>query len=423
MTLLLLTLFLLIFLGMPIVFSLGISSLVYFIVYNPELLIILPQRIFSGLSNYNMLALPMFILMGTLMNESGITRQLIGFCDLLVGRLKGGLGCINIAASMLFGGISGSSVSDTASIGAIMIPEMHRKGYDMEFAAGVTVASSTVGIIIPPSIPMLLFCASAEQSVGAMFMAGLLPGLLIGVVQLALCILISYHRNYPTSNTKFSLRNFWSVFKDSFLAVLMPLFVMGSIIMGLATATEGATVGVVYALLIGFFVFRSLKRKMLPKMLTDAMCTAASIMMIIAISQMYIWILALERIPETVAAFVGALQLSPTLLLVFIMIIILITGTFLDVSPAIIILTPVFLPLAQTAGISAIQFGTLLICGMAVGQVTPPVGSCLNVASAIAKRNILVVAKGALPFIGCNILVLLLICLFPVLSLWLPSLL
>ncbi|PAB61037.1 TRAP transporter large permease [Anaeromicrobium sediminis] len=423
MILLLVGLVLCLVIGVPIAYSLGVSGLAYFLVYRPELLTVLPQRLFAGLNSYSMIALPLFILMGQLMNDSGITDKIINFSNLIFGKVKGGLGCINVFASMIFGGISGSSASDTASIGAILIPEMEKRGYDKEFAAGITVASSTMGMIIPPSVPMVLYCVTAEQSVGKLFLGGLIPGVLIGLSQLIINIVISYKRNYPKEDFVYSWDYVWSITRQSLLALIMPIFIVGTVVLGIATANESASFGVMYAIFVGLFIFRCINPRNFPKLFLHAIKTSSSIMAIIAISQLYIWILSLEGVPQALAAFVVSMNLAPALMLIAIMIIILLAGTFIDVSPAILLLTPVFLPAAMSVGISPVQFGALLISGLAVGAVTPPVGTCLNVAAAISDMEIGRIFKGAVPFLIGNVIVLLLVCLFPAITTYLPELL
>jgi len=423
MALLLGSLVVCIVIGIPIAYSLGVSALSYFLVYRPELISILPQRIFSGFNSEALIALPLFILMGQMMNGSGITRRIIDFSNLIFGKFKGGLGSINVFASMIFGGISGSSASDTASVGAILIPEMEKKGYPVEYASGITVASSTMGMIIPPSVPMILFSVLAEESVGKLFLAGAIPGIMIGLFQLVINAVLSYKRDYPREDFQYSFKFVFNTIKDSLVALIMPLFVVGTVVFGIATANESAAFGVMYALLIGVLVFKGIKWKELPGMFMSAIKTCASIMIIIAISQLYIWILALEHVPQDLAMWVVGLDLSPTMLLTTIMVIILIAGTFIDVSPAILLLTPVFLPAAVAVGISPLQFGALLIAGLAVGAVTPPVGTCLNVAAAISKLGIGRIFRGATPFLVGNVSTLVLICFVQPVTLWLPALL
>jgi len=427
MVILLISLLIFLILGIPIAYSLGLSAFSYFLLYRPELLQILPQRFLSGMNMYALIALPLFILMGLLMNKTKITARLIDFSLLFVGRFRGGLGMVNVLASMIFGGISGSSASDTASIGAVLIPEMEKRGYPKRFAAGITVASSTMGMIIPPSIPMVLYAIIAEESVGKLFLGGLIPGVMIGVFQLAITILISIKNKYPKEEVSLTPKNIAIQVKRSSLALIMPIFVVGSVVFGIATATESAAIGVAYAFIIGlvFLGIGSRKKfltKTLPECLNSAIITSAKIMIVIALSKLYIWVLALERVPQAVAGFMVSMNLPPVIMLLFIVVIILIAGTFIDVSPAILLLTPVFLPACVAVGISPIQFGAILISGLAVGAVTPPVGTCINVASAISGLGIGTIFKGTAPFLAANILTLILISLFPQLTLWVPSL-
>ena len=423
MTILLLSLVLFLAIGVPIAYSLGISGFLYFVMVHPELIPILPQRLFSGMESYSMIALPLFILMGLLMNAGGITTRLIDFSLLFVGRFRGGLGLVNVLASMIFGGISGSSVSDTASVGAVLIPEMEKKGYTTEYASGITVASSTMGMIIPPSVPVVIYALAAEESVGRLFLGSAIPGILIGLLMLVITLVISYTKKHPREDVALTRQEKAVCIRRAVLAVIMPVFVIGSVVLGIATATESAGIGVFYALVLGLAVFRSMKIREVPELVKKAILTSAQVMIIIALSKLYIWILAIERVPDALAAGVLAMNLPPFLVLLVVDVIILIAGTFIDVSPAILLLTPVFLPLVNALGVNAVQFGVILISGLAVGLVTPPVGMCLNVASAISKLEIGTIFKAALPFLAANLIVLLSITYIPDLTLWLPSVL
>jgi tripartite ATP-independent transporter DctM subunit len=410
-------------LGIPIAYSLGLSGSLYFIINRPELISILPQRVFSGMNSYLMIALPLFIFMGLLMNTGGLTARLIDFSMIFVGRLRGGLGLVNVLASMIFGGISGSSVSDTASVGAVLIPEMEKKGYTPQFASGITVASSTMGMIIPPSIPMVIYAFVAEESVGKLFLGGVIPGMMIGIFMMGITLGISVWRKYPVEEISLTHGEILRRTRRGAPALFMPVFVVGAVVIGLATATEAAGLGALYAFVIGFLLYRGLNLRVIPSLLKDAILTSANVMIIIAFSTLYIWILALERIPEAVAAFIGGLDLPVFLILLVIDLIILFMGTFIDVSPAILLLTPVFLPALNTMGISSIQFGAILITGLAVGLVTPPVGMCLNVASAITKLEIGTIFRAASPFLVANVITLVIVTLVPAASTWLPSIL
>ncbi len=375
MIILLVSLTVFLILGIPIAYALGLSGFCYFTLVHPELISILPQRFLAGMDSYAMIALPLFILMGLLMNAGGITTRLIDFSLIFVGRLRGGLGAVNVLASMVFGGISGSSVSDTASVGAVLIPEMQKKGYSPEFAAGITVASSTMGMIIPPSVPMIIYALVSEESVGKLFLGSLIPGVMIGVLMLGITVCVSYWRKYPREEVRLSTRQKLVRTRQSLLALIMPVFVVGAVVFGIATATESAGIGVLYAFIIGAFVIRDLKFKDIPPLMRDAIMTSANVMIIIALSKLYIWILALERVPQLVAVFISGLDLPVVVILFFIDIIILATGTFVDVSPAILLLTPVFLPSMAALGVSPIQFGVILISGLGRWSGDPPRGN------------------------------------------------
>ena len=422
MIILLVSLAVLLVLGVPIAYSLGLSAFMYFILEQPDLMAILPQRLFSGMNNYALISLPLFILMGLVMNSSGITARLIDLSLLIVGRFRGGLAMVNVFASMIFGGISGSSTSDTASIGSILIPEMKKRGYPAAFASGITVASSTMGMIIPPSVPMVLYAITAQESVGRLFLGGLIPGIMIGVFQLFTVLAVARKSEYPREEVSMTWDNITRQIRRSAFVVVMPVFVVGSVVFGVATATEAAGLGVLYALIIGFFIFGIRSIKDFPESLRSAIITSAKIMMIIAFSQLYVWVLALERIPDLLAAYVTNLDLGPVAMLLLINVIVLAAGTFIDVSPAILLLTPVLLPAAQAVGVSGVQFGVVLISGLAVGACTPPVGNCLNVCAAISRIGIGSIFYSAAPFLFANVLTLILISVFPQLTLWVPSL-
>jgi len=407
--------------GIPIAYALGLSSLAYFLFLNPDLIIVMPQRVFSGMNNYALISLPLFILMGQVMNSSGITARLIDMSMVLLGRLRGGLGLVNISASMIFGGISGSSTSDTASIGAVMIPEMKRRGYSARFAAGITVASSTMGMIIPPSVPIILYAVVAQESVGRLFLGGLLPGLMIGLLQLVIMFTIAYRRQYPREEKVVHSGPHLPRLAGSLVILAMPVAVVGSVVFGIATATESAAIGVAFALFIGLRMGGKSWLKNVPESLQVAVSMSARIMMIIAFSQLFVWILVLEGVPQQIATLVTGLDLGPVAVLLLISLIVLMLGTFIDVSPAILLLTPTLLPAAQAAGVSGVQFGIALISGLAIGACTPPVGNCLNVGAAISRLGIGQIFAGAAPFLLANLMTLIAICIFPALVLWIPT--
>lgn len=421
MIVLLFSLFAFLAIGVPIAFSLGLSTTLYFIIFNKDLLQVVPQMLFAGMDSYTLIALPLFILMGQLMNESKITSRLIDYCLIFIGNIRGGLGIVNVISSMLFGGISGSSVSDTASIGSILIPEMKKRGYPEEYAAGLTVASSTMGMIIPPSIPMVLYAVTAQESVGRLFLGGVFPGIMVGVFQLLITIVISNKNSFPRENKIVSFDTILKMTAKNSYILFMPFFVVGSVILGIATPTESAALGVFYALIIGLFLIKSLNLKRIVKALKSAVLTSAKIMIIIAFSKIFIWVLAFERVPDELSETISSLGLNSTSMLLLFVVIILISGTFIDVSPAILLFTPVFLPSIIQLEVSPILFGVVLVIGLAVGACTPPVGNCLNVCAIITGLSIGKIFKGAAPFLIANVVTLIIIVLFPKIVTWLPE--
>ncbi len=416
--LLLVSLLALIGIGVPVAYALGVSVLLYVTLSDTQLLLILPLRLLAGFNSYALMSLPLFILMGQVMNSAQITSRLIDFSMLLAGRFKSGLGLVNVLASMLFGGISGSSASDTASIGSVLIPEMERRGYRKEVAAGITVASSTMGMVIPPSIPMVLYAVVAQQSVGKLFLGGVFPGIIVGLFQMALVRMLAHG---GSERQRVTLATALRLTARSVPVLLMPVIVVGAVVFGIATATESAALGVLYAVLAGFALTRALTPGSFWQCLRSTALTSSKIMIVIALSQAYIWILALERVPEAIAAFVVDLGLGATGTLLLVNLIVLAAGTVIDVSPAILLLTPVFAPALEGLGVSPILFGVLLVSGLAVGACTPPVGTCLNVCAAIADLDIGKIFRGAAPFLGANAATLVVVTLFPEIALWLPE--
>jgi len=421
-TVLILAFFVLVIIGVPICFSLGASGIIYLLLQNPGFLITLPQRVWAGTNSFVLIALPLFVMAGELMNVGGITKRIIDFSLYLVRPFRGGLGEVNVVASMIFGGISGSSVADTSAIGTVLIPNMEKRGYSKGFAVGVTVASSTMGMIIPPSIPMLIYAMVSEVSVGALFLAGLIPGLLVGVTQIMMVYFLSRRRGYHPTHKKFSWGDFLKTSKDGVLAMIMPLVIVVTVAFGIATASESAGVAVFYAMILGFFVYRELKIRDIAPLLKKTVLTSSSIMLIVGFSMIFTWILAMERIPYTLGELILGLNVNKIWILLMIDLGILIVGTFIDVGPAIILISPILIHVMQGLGVSPLHFGAILICGLAVGLVTPPVGACLNACTKICGMPIVRIFRHALPFILCNVIILVLVTFVPAISLWLPGL-
>ena len=406
--------------GVPLAMSIGASCISYVLTEAPNLIQMFPQRIWSGSFSYVMVAMPLFIFMGELMNESGLTSRLIDFCLYLVRPIKGGLGEVNIVASMIFGGISGSSVADTSCLGSVLIPEMEKKGYPPEVAAGITVASSTMGMVIPPSIPMIMFSMITGASVGALFMAGLIPGVMVGAFQLVVCYVISKKKGYHPKLEKLDVKKMVSTLIYSIPAVIMPIIMVCSISFGICTASEAGAVAVAYSMILGFFVYKKLTIKGMINALYKTFLSTASILVIIGFSTIFTWLMTMQQVPQTVAAMFMSLELPRWVMLLILDLLILFLGTFIDVSPAILMLTPILLPIMRALGVSDWQFGGIFIIGLAIGLVTPPVGMCLNVCNKINGMPVMKIAKGALPYIICNIIVLILITFIPELTTAVP---
>ncbi len=409
--------------GVPLAFSIGASCIAYLSAQAPSFLMNMPQKIWGGAYSQLMIAMPLFMIAGELMNAGGITKRIIDLCMYIVRPIRGGLGEVNVVASMIFGGISGSSVADTSALGSILIPAMEEKGYPPKVAAGITVASSTMGMIIPPSIPMIIYAMVSGASVGGLFMAGAIPGILIGLSQVVIVFLISRRKGYHPAKTPFVFRSFLRTLLIGLPAMLMPLFIIFSVSFGICTATESAGLAVFYALIVGIFVYRELKWLHVVKALRKTLISSATIMIIIGFTNIFTWILTMQQVPLHVAAFFSTLQMPPWMILLLLDLLILLIGTFIDVSPAILLLAPILLPVMQNLGVSSLQFGAILITGMAIGLVTPPVGMCLNACTKINKMPVIDIFKGALPYIVCNIMVLIAVSLIPELTTWLPGVL
>ena len=409
--------------GVPLAFSIGASCISYLSAARPMFLSMMPQRIWNGVYSELMIAMPLFMLAGELMNTGGITKRIINFCMELLRPIRGGLGEVNIVASMIFGGISGSSVADTSALGSILIPAMEKEGYPPDASAGITVASSTMGMIIPPSTPMVVYAMISGASIGALFMAGAVPGILIGLTQLVLVYVISRKKGWHPEKTAFSAKRFWSAILSGIPALLMPLFIIVCVSFGICTASESAGVAVLYSMIVGFLVYRELTWKDVWNALKKTLISSSSIMIIIGFTSIFTWVLTIQKVPDMVANFFMGMNMPAWGIALMFDVLILIIGTFIDVSPAILMLTPIMLPVMQNYGFSALQFGAMMITGLAIGLVTPPVGMCLNACNKINRMPIIDIFKGALPYVTCNVLVLVAISLFPALTTWLPALL
>jgi tripartite ATP-independent transporter DctM subunit len=410
--------------GVPIYAGLGLSSVLYLLISNPDFIVMLPQRVWSGVDTYMMIALPLFILAGELMNRGGITQRIIDFSLHAVRPIKGGLGEVCVVASMVFGGISGSSVADASAIGSVMIPAMEDKGFSKRYATGLVVAASTMGMIIPPSIPMVTYSMVSGASIGDLFMAGLVPGVMIGLFQLV--ALYFYKRTNKLHLLEQAMeyrQGFWKTGREGLLALIMPLLIIGTISFGVATASESASIAVLYSLVIGFFVFKELRVKDLPEVLQKTFFTSSSVMIIIGFSMIFGWVMAMEKVPDAIATFFMTMEVSRFWVLMMLVVFILFIGTFLDVTPALLLVTPIMIPVLRHYGIDEVQFGAIMIVGTAIGLVSPPLGMCLNAGNKISGLPIWDIFSASLPFLVCDVIVLILVTYVPDVSLMVPRLL
>jgi C4-dicarboxylate transporter DctM subunit len=407
--------------GLPVAVTLGVSSLSYLLVMGiPP--VVMPQKMYAGMDVFVLLSIPGFILAGNLMNRGGITERIIRFANSLVGWIRGGLGLTNVGASMLFGGITGTAVADAASIGGVMIPGMKKAGYPADFSAAVTAASSTVGPIIPPSVPMIIVGALSGISVGKMFLAGAIPGILMGLAMMITTYLIARKKNFPKQDWQ-GFGEIGKSFAGAFWALAMTGIILYGLLSGIATPTETAIVASVYAMIIGLFVYRELPVLEIPKIVVDSAVSAVGILILVGFANVFGWILVSERIPQAIATAVLSFTDNKFLVILIINILLLIVGMFMETIAALIILFVPLLALAVAVGIDPLHFATFAVLNLMIGLTTPPLGVCLFVCAGIARLPLTPVVIAILPFLLTNILVLLLVSYVPAISTWLPSVL
>ncbi|MEW6265740.1 MAG: TRAP transporter large permease [Thermodesulfobacteriota bacterium] len=414
------TLVLLFILRMPVAFCLGLSSLVYLLLFQPVPPIIIAQKMFTSIDSFPLTAIPFFILAGGLMETGGISRRLIDFANNLVGFITGGLAHVSIVASMFFAGISGAAAADTAAVGSVLIPAMSRRGYHLSFSAALQACAGTIGVMIPPSIPLIFYGVLASASISRLFLGGAIPGVIMGLTLMGVAYLMSRKRGYPREEFQ-GWRQLAVSFRRSSLALLMPVVVLGGIIFGVVTPTEAAVLAVVYALLLGLVIYRELNVRRLYPIFVQAMINSTQVMFIISVASVFAWIITRELIPQQVAGLLGQVSTNPWVIMLIINVLLLIVGTFLDIGSSLIIFVPVLMPIVAKLGIDPVYFGVIMVVNLAIGMVTPPLGVCLFVACGIAGIDLETIARDLWPFLIGMIGVLFLITYVPGLVTWLPG--
>lgn len=408
--------------GIPIAFVLGLITMVHIVATgNFSYLSIVPNRIFGGLDSFVMLAVPFFILAGAIMNAGGASQRLVAFAAALLGHLRGGLALVSVATSMFFAGISGAATADAAAIGMVMIRAMERAGFGRAYSAALIATASLMGPIIPPSIILVLYGVVAEVSIASLFLAGVIPGLLIGFVLVALTVWKAKKANVPLE-PRATRREIAGAFFPALPALLLPIIIIGGIVFGVATPTEAAALAVVLALLLGVFVYRELTIKDLPKVFGEAALISGAVLLIIGMASGFSWVLTAERIPQAISEWLLAITTDPIYLLLLINGLLLVVGCFLEGAAALIILTPILLPAVVEVGISPIQFGIIMSLNLVIGFITPPIGICLFVMCSVAKVSMEELIRAVWPMLLAMIGVLLLVTYVPHLTMFLPNL-
>jgi C4-dicarboxylate transporter DctM subunit len=399
-------------LGVPVAFSLCLSAATIIFFYMDRPLVMVSQMMFSGIDSFSFMAVPFFMLAGAFMSAGGVTSRLVSFSQALVGAFTGGLAQTVSVAGMFFAAISGSSAATTAALGSTMIGELEKKGYNRDWATGIVASSGTVGIVIPPSITMVVYGAIADTSIGDLFVGGFIPGIMMGLSMMA--VSWYYARKVGLAGEgAFSFAFVIKSFKDSFFALLTPVIIIGGIYGGIFTPTEAAAVAAVYGIFVGLFIYRELKLRDFPRIIFQAVIGTTVIMFLVGAATVFGWLITNLQIPHQVAEFVVSVTTSPLLFLMAMNILLLIAGTMVNASAAVVILTPIFLPVARTLGIDPLFFGVLMVVNLAIGCITPPVGLDLFVASAISKVPIERVVKACLPYLWALLVVLVILTIFP----------
>lgn len=421
-TILLITFFVLVLIGVPISITLGISgavALIFFSGYNP---VIIVQRMFQSVNSFPLMAIPFFILAGSLMSYGGISKRIVDFCMALVGRITGGLALVGIVASMVFASISGSGVATLAAIGGLMIPEMIRRGYPVGFSTAILTASGPMGPIIPPSIGFVIYASMADVSVRDMFLGGYGPGILMGLALMIVTFIRAKGGDLPKADERTTPKQAIKAFILAAPALLTPIIIMGGIMFGIFSPTEAGAIGCVYAVIVGLFIYKELNFMTLISALKEAAITSTVCLFLICTASVFAWVLTVEKIPQVVATSILAVSSSKYVALLLVNVFLLIVGCFIDITPAQIMLTPVLLPVMLKLGVDPIHFGVMLVLNLVIGQLTPPVGSCLFVGVRIGNITLVELVRNIWPMILSLMMVLFLTAYIPQLVLFMPGL-
>lgn len=409
--------------GVPVAYSIGISTTITILLNIAAVpgITTVAQRMTTGIDSFALLAIPFFVLAGELMNRGGIANRLINFAKSMVGSLPGGLGYVNILAAMLFGAISGSAVAAASAIGSVMTDRMEDQGYPRPFSAAINITASTTGLLIPPSNVLIVYALASggAASVAALFVAGYLPGLLVGLALMMVAAFIAKKNNFKRGG-RIKISQLWTDFRRAFFSLLMLVIIVGGIVQGIFTATEAAAVAVLYALILGFS-YKTIATKDLPSILLNSAKTTAIVMFLICTSMAMSWLFSFESIPQLMTGFLLNTVSSPILIFLIINMTLLVVGTFMDMTPAILIFTPIFLPVVTSLGMDPVHFGIIMVLNLCIGLCTPPVGTILFVGAGVAKISVTKVIRPLMPFLAAMVMVLFLVTFFEDISLWLPS--
>ncbi|MBP1935005.1 TRAP transporter large permease [Ammoniphilus resinae] len=415
--------FLSIAIGVPIFLCLGVGALILVWLATGQIPFeIIGQKMLIGVDSFPLMAIPFFILAGELMNTNSISGKLIEFVKAIIGRVRGGLAMVGVGTSIFFSGISGSASADTAAVGSALIPAMKKDGYPTAFSAGMIAAAGSIGPIIPPSIPLIIYGVIAEVSIEKLFVGGYVPGVMMGIFFFLYIYYVAKKNNFPVG-AKISIQQFFRIVGQALPTLLLPVIIMGGIVTGVFTATEAAGVAAGYAFLLSVVIYREVRWKDVLPLFGRAALTSSVILVIISASSLLSWIMTREQIPQTISNYILSLSTNPVIVLVLINIVLLVAGMFLDAVSVLMILTPIFLPAILALGIDPVLFGVMIAVNLSIGVLTPPVGLNLFVASSIANIDVLSVSKATIPFILCIIAVLVIMICFPISITYLPSLL